>query len=401
MKDRAEVLRVLVADDDEILRETIVDVLTHEGHFAVVADVGDADAAIAAAIRERPTVALVDVRMPGGGGPRVARELRTAAPATRVVALSSHDDREAIVDMFRSGAVSYLVKGEATNVEITRTLTDVAAGQFSLPATVGRQVLDELSTLLEHAYQQEGHRRGVEARVRRVLASGDVEMVYQPIFGLAEGAVAGVEALARFHHDPQQGPDRWFADAAAMGLVVDLELMAVRLALEEALTSPADTWLAVNVSPRTAMDPAFHAAVLGSRPDRVVMEVTEHAIIDDYDQFQRSIEPLRQAGVRLAIDDAGAGYASLRHMVALAPDIIKLDVSLTQDIDSDPRRRAMARALISFAAELGTAIVAEGVETEAEFDTLRELGVGTASGYLLARPGTFDEIPTTWNLLAK
>lgn len=398
MSEHPALLRVLVADDDEILRETIVDVLVDDGRFEVVADVGDAEAAIEAAVRERPPVALVDVRMPGGGGPRVARELRTAAPATRVVALSSHDDREAIIEMFRAGAVSYLVKGEATNVEIARTLTDVAAGQFTLPATVGRQVLDELSTLLEHAHRQEGHRRSVEARVRRVLASGDVEMVYQPIFGLAEGTVAGVEALARFHHQPAQGPDRWFADAAVVGLAVEFELMAVRHALQEALDAPADTWLAVNISPVTAMDTAFHAAVLGSRPDRVVMEVSEHAIIDDYDRFQRSIEPLRQAGVRLAIDDAGAGFASLRHMVALAPDIIKLDVSLTKDIDDDPRRRAMARALISFAAELGTAIVAEGVETQAEFDTLRQLGVSTASGYLLARPGPFAELPTVWDL---
>lgn len=398
MSEHPELLRILVADDDEILRETIVEVLTDDGRFVVVADVGDADAAIEAAMRERPPVALVDVRMPGGGGPRVARELRHASPATRVVALSSHDDREAIVEMFRSGAVSYLVKGEATNVEIARTLTDVAAGHFSLPATVGRQVLDELSTLLERAHQQEGHRRNVEARVRRVLASGEVEMVYQPIFDLAEGAVAGVEALARFHHQPQQGPDRWFADAAVVGLEVEFDLLAVRLALQEALASPADTWLAVNICPATAMDPAFHAAVLGSQPDRVVMEITEHAIIDDYDQFHRSIEPLRQSGVRLAIDDAGAGYASLRHMIALAPDIIKLDVALTRNIDDDPRRRAMARALISFAAELGTAIVAEGIETQAEFDTLRQLGVRTASGYLLARPGPFGELPTVWDL---
>ncbi len=398
MSDQAGLLRVLVADDDEILRETIVDVLVDDGRFEVVAAVGDAEAAIEAAVHERPPVALVDVRMPGGGGPRVARELRAAVPATRVVALSSHDDRDAIVEMFRSGAVSYLVKGEATNAEIARTLADVAAGQFTLPATVGRQVLDELSTLLEHAHQQEGHRRGVEARVRRVLASGDIEMVYQPIFGLGDAAVAGVEALARFHQEPHQGPDRWFADATAVGLAAELELMAARKALAEALASPAATWVAVNISPVTAMDPAFHAAVLADQPERIVMEITEHAIIDDHDQFQRSIEPLRRAGVRLAIDDAGAGYASLRHIVALAPDIIKLDVSLTRGIDEDPRRRAMARALISFAAELGTTIVAEGIETRAEFDTLCQLGVGTASGYLLARPGPLDEVPTTWDL---
>lgn len=391
-------LRVLVADDDELLRETLVEVLLHDGRFDVVAAVADADAAVDAATREHPAVALVDVRMPGGGGARVARELRTTLPSTRVVALSSHDDRDAIVEMFRSGAVSYLVKGDATNQDIITALIDVSEGRFTLPSSVGRQVLDELSTQLERAHAHEGQHRARESRVRRVLASGELEVVFQPIFSLSDGQRVGAEALSRFHHVPRQGPDRWFADAATVGLGVQLELLAVRCALAEFDAVTGDGYLALNVSPTTAADLDFQALVLGSTPDCIVMEITEHAPIDDYDDFRRSIEEVRSAGVRLAIDDAGAGFASLRHIVSLDPDIIKLDISLTQHIDAHRPRRAMARALITFAAESGASIVAEGIETQAECDTLRHLGVSTGQGYLLARPGPVDAMPAACDL---
>ncbi|MBW3658577.1 MAG: response regulator transcription factor, partial [Actinobacteria bacterium] len=122
MTDPSPALRVLVADDDDLLRDVLADVFTDDGRLEVIAAVGDAEAAVRAAQQHRPPLALVDVRMPGGGGARVARELRTLSPGTRVVALSSHDDRASIAEMFRAGAVSYLVKGEATNRDIVSTL---------------------------------------------------------------------------------------------------------------------------------------------------------------------------------------------------------------------------------------------------------------------------------------
>lgn len=386
MTTMAVPLRVLIADDDELLRDLLVEVFTGDPRMSVVAAVGDADAAIRAGARHQPSVALVDVKMPGGGGPRIAQELRSSSPGTRVVALSTYDDRLSISEMFRAGAVSYLVKGEASNEDIITTLVRVATGELVMPRAVGQQLLDELGTHLERAHAEEESRRGIEGRIRRVLADGQVGVVYQPIVDLRREQRCGVEALARFSQPPLQPPDRWFADAALVGLAVELELLAVRCALRAFDRLDPDTYLAVNVSPRTATDPAFHAMVLDGLPTATVMEITEHAPVDDYDRFSREIEPLRAAGVRLAIDDAGAGFASLRHIVLLAPDVIKLDLSLTRGIDVDGNRRAMARALISFAAETDATIVAEGIETPAELEALRELGVTMGQGYLLGRP---------------
>lgn len=129
-----------------------------------------------------------------------------------------------------------------------------------------------------------------------------------------------------------------------------------------------------------------------------MLEVTEHASIDDYAVIARKLEPLRQRGVRLAVDDAGAGYASFRHILKLKPDVIKLDASLVSAIDSDNGVRALAAAVIRFAEETGSKVVAEGVETEHELEVLRQLNVNKAQGYLLGRPSRLEELQSVFPL---
>jgi EAL domain-containing protein (putative c-di-GMP-specific phosphodiesterase class I) len=144
----------------------------------------------------------------------------------------------------------------------------------------------------------------------------------------------------------------------------------------------------VNVSPSVAETPAFLEAVAHNfDPARLVIEITEHAPVDDYRQLAGALRPLRNAGARLAIDDAGAGFASLRHVLRLSPDFIKLDLSLVHHIDADPVRRALATSLITFAGEVGATIVAEGIETRFELETLVALGVRYGQGFHLGRPG--------------
>jgi EAL domain-containing protein (putative c-di-GMP-specific phosphodiesterase class I) len=145
--------------------------------------------------------------------------------------------------------------------------------------------------------------------------------------------------------------------------------------------------IAVNISPKSAITPGFIRVVSTVEPERVIVELTEHARIDDYEELNAALFGLRERGVRLAVDDAGAGFASFRHIIRLGPDIIKLDVSLTRDVDVDPMRRALASSLIRFADEIGAEIIAEGVESRAEVDALRDLGVRYAQGYFFARPG--------------
>jgi EAL domain-containing protein (putative c-di-GMP-specific phosphodiesterase class I) len=224
------------------------------------------------------------------------------------------------------------------------------------------------------------------ARVRNVIESDLIGMVFQPIADLRSGEVVGVEALARFACEPFSPPDVWFREAAEVGLGTELELLAVRKALAEFRNVPERAFLALNVSPDVLTAPSFASALDGVPLNRVVLELTEHAQVRDYDVLRDALRGFRSRGVRLAIDDAGAGFASMRHIVRLSPDIIKLDVTLTRDIDVDPVRNALASSLILFARDIGATIVAEGIETWREVEALRALGVPHGQGHHLAWP---------------
>jgi EAL domain-containing protein (putative c-di-GMP-specific phosphodiesterase class I) len=230
-----------------------------------------------------------------------------------------------------------------------------------------------------------------EERVLTVLNGKQLSIAYQPIWDIESRRPVGLECLARFASAPSRSPDKWFKDAADAGLGTRLELEAIRLALRSLPELPAGLYLAVNASPETMMDGGL-SDVLGDVPaDRVVLEITEHAHVADYDDLLRALQPLRLRGVRLAVDDAGAGYSTLQHILQLRPDLIKLDMSLTRSIDLDPVRRALASALVAFGQDTGSRIIAEGVETASELDMLRNIGVGSAQGYFLGRPMPFAE----------
>ncbi|HTU68603.1 MAG TPA: EAL domain-containing protein [Steroidobacteraceae bacterium] len=234
----------------------------------------------------------------------------------------------------------------------------------------------------------EGQREQTARMERITIAIGSEQptIVYQPIFDIATRRIAGFESLSRFNVEPHQPPDRWFADAAQVGMGTELELAAIRAALRGLPSMPADTYLSVNCSPQTILSPGLALLLDGVDLARVVLEITEHDFIDDYPTLLAALKPLRAGGLCVAIDDAGAGYASLRHVLNIQPEMIKLDVSLTRNIDSDPMRRALASALIAFARESKARIVAEGIETAAELDMLKRLGASCAQGYFLARP---------------
>jgi EAL domain-containing protein (putative c-di-GMP-specific phosphodiesterase class I) len=240
---------------------------------------------------------------------------------------------------------------------------------------------------LDRVRRDEGRRRA-EVRIRKVLVTGSLTMVWQPIVDLVTGEDVGYEALARIPGPPDQPPDRWFAEAVDVGLGEALEMMAVRAALEGLPDLPAHAYLAINVSPDLIRAPAL-AAVLAAVPgERIVLEMTEHAPIDQYEALNVGIERHRAAGVRMAADDVGAGFASLRHILRLRPEIMKLDATLTRGIDADPARRSLAAAMARFAADLGACLVAEGIERPGELDALREAGVRFGQGFHLALPGS-------------
>jgi EAL domain-containing protein (putative c-di-GMP-specific phosphodiesterase class I) len=237
------------------------------------------------------------------------------------------------------------------------------------------------------ARQDRRRRDDVTARrVQAVLDTGGPQMVRQPIVRLTTGAVVGYEALARFQGHPDSSPITWFDDAARAGMSMELELAAVRGGIEHIAGLPEGTFISVNVSPEAASSRDLEQLLDAVPIDRVVLEITEHDDIDSYQSLNRALLGMRIKGLQLAIDDAGAGYASFRHILHLQPDLIKLDASWVVDIEADALRRALITALVGFANDLDAIIVGEAVETEAQARVLLELGVTCAQGYFFGRP---------------
>lgn len=229
--------------------------------------------------------------------------------------------------------------------------------------------------------------RRVTTRIRRSIDDdAALSIALQPICSLESRKTLGVEALARFKPPPDRSPDRWFAEAEQVGLQHELELLAARKSLDLLDQLPAGTFLAINASSECLASSSFRELLSDTDGRRIVVELTEHEQIEDYDGLSAALASIRSAGVRLAVDDAGAGFASLRHILRLEPDFIKLDRTLISGIERDRTRQALAAGLTSFGDRIDVTIIAEGVERLVELETLMELGVRYGQGYFFARP---------------
>jgi EAL domain-containing protein (putative c-di-GMP-specific phosphodiesterase class I) len=232
------------------------------------------------------------------------------------------------------------------------------------------------------------HARAERDRRRMDMAAlvrdGAFEAAFQPMVELDGGGVIGFEALTRFRDGV--GPEARFAEAASLGLGADLELATLKNAVMASTALPDGTFLSVNVTPNLVLDRHESLCEIIDLADRpIVLELTEHDAVDDYVALREALRRCKPK-VRVSIDDAGAGFASLRHVVMLQPDFVKLDRSWVTGIDSDPTRQAMVAGLSYFARTTGCDLVAEGIEMEAERAALSELDVRFGQGYLLGRP---------------
>ncbi|WP_228536140.1 sensor domain-containing phosphodiesterase [Noviherbaspirillum malthae] len=249
-----------------------------------------------------------------------------------------------------------------------------------------RVFADVAGELIERERMQARRREEITLRLRPALEDDGLAIVYQPIYDLVQHKVVGFEALSRFVKGPERSPDVWFSEANEIGLGGRLEAHAVRMSLEGLRDLPADIYVSVNMSPEHILEGTMDQFFQGKALHRVMLEITEHAVVEHYDELVRKIRPYRDRGLKVAVDDAGAGYSSFRHILHLMPDRIKLDMSLTRNIDGDTSRRALAAAFARFSEETGSAIVAEGVETAAEMHTLQALGVTRIQGFYIGRP---------------
>jgi EAL domain-containing protein (putative c-di-GMP-specific phosphodiesterase class I)/DNA-binding NarL/FixJ family response regulator len=383
---KSDRIRILIADDDPAAVNMIARLVGSDGSLEVVATAGDAKEAVRLADLHRPDVAILDWRMPAGGGGKAARQIHAAAPDARLVALSSVASKDAILEMLRAGVTSYLLKTTEPE-ELISSIHHTSRGETVLSPEVASMVVDELlSQLHRHEAELHHHQRHVD-RIRRAIDGDGLTMVFQPVYNLREGHMVGAEALARFMLSPRRPPSVWFAEASAIGLGLELELAAVRLALAQLDRLPSYAYMSVNASPEVAKSQQFRDLLAEFQTERVVLEVTEHAVVEDFEGMNEALDGLRALGLRLAIDDAGAGFASLNHLLKMAPEFIKLDFVMSRDIHLDPARAAMARGLVSFGHELGATMLAEGIETWDEVRAIRRAGIRFGQGFQLARPG--------------
>ncbi|MFD0858346.1 sensor domain-containing phosphodiesterase [Roseovarius aquimarinus] len=295
-------------------------------------------------------------------------------PITRTIPIKSHVS----VPIRRSDGSVYgmfCCLARTAKPDLTPRDLEVMRAFASLSAD---QVNEKIAARVAHAETHD--------LITGVIAARDFDIVYQPIMDAAERRPKGFEALCRFRPSPYRTPNLWFEDAARVSLQADLEICVIEAALAALHHLPPHVYVSVNASPATVASGRLAPVFAPWPAERIVLEVTEHAMVEDYGDLMAQLRNLRFRGIRLAIDDAGAGYSGLQHIVRLAPDIIKLDMSLTSRIDEDVVRRSLGAALVGFAGQIGAAIVAEGIETEGELACLQALDVTLAQGYYLGRP---------------
>lgn len=250
-----------------------------------------------------------------------------------------------------------------------------------LPALV--QFADIAGALLGARLTELNASEATRQGISRVIDRSAFIPVFQPIVDIKRGEVVGYEGLTRFRD--QVRPDLKFAEAERAGMGRELELATLRAAVAASRDLPETGWLDLNVSPRLIMEGSELVQALRATERPIVLEVTEHEEIDDYERFRSAADRLGR-DVRIAVDDAGSGYASLRHILELRPALVKLDRALIMGIESDQARRALVAGMRQFAGDVDIQLIAEGIETQAELETLRGLDIELGQGYLLGRP---------------
>jgi EAL domain-containing protein (putative c-di-GMP-specific phosphodiesterase class I) len=393
--------RILIVDDEEANLLVLRRMLERAGQHNLMT-VRDSSLAIERFLSFEPDLVLLDLHMPHPDGFEILSLLEPLVPSDTyvpILVLTADVTDSARERALAMGARDFLTKPfrynelllRINNLLETRALhSQLHRDKAILEARMREQQAAEAA--------QAERRRAASRRVEAVLAidrdesnerhSGGVrlQMVYQPILDLQSGRVLGAEALARFGTEPQRSPAQWFVEAAEAGLAIQLELAAIRRAAAGLALLPPATFLSVNASAETVRSPALLDLLDQLPAPRIVIELTEHEPVADYNELVPAVNRLRERGVRLAVDDAGAGFTSLQQILRLAPDVIKLDRAFIEGLADDPVRRALTTALLTFATDIGATLVAEGVATARELEALRALGVRHGQGRFLGEP---------------
>jgi EAL domain-containing protein (putative c-di-GMP-specific phosphodiesterase class I)/ActR/RegA family two-component response regulator len=381
---------VLIVDDNES-NIALLKALIHEEGLTRVFTETDSRKVRERLREHRPDLVLLDLHMPHVDGLQVLAQIKAHAAGDYlpVLVLTADTTTGARDQALSHGAQDFLTK-PFDAVETTLRIANLLETR-ELHANLRRAGVVPAPSSPEPATDPELTRR----RIQGVLDGNRVTPVYQPIIDLDSRKPVGYEGLSRFYDPRHGGPDRWFDDAFTVGLGVQLEWSAALTLLPFLDLIPDGTFLAINMSPATVLHVMENELCPPESCPSIVIELTERVPIQDYAAVRGALGDMRSQGARLAADDRGSGFAGFRHLVSLAPDIIKLDIGLLRDFHFKSGQLAITSALVTFAEDVGAQVVAEGVEQASELELLQELGVGWAQGYHLGMPGPAREWTTS------
>jgi EAL domain-containing protein (putative c-di-GMP-specific phosphodiesterase class I) len=370
--------RVLLADDDPELRRAVARTLERSGFTVLTAE----DGARAAALLAEQTfdVVLTDVAMPKMSGIELLRVARERDLEIPVLLMTGAPDVSSAIDAVRHGACEYIIKPfEGPKlVQLVRRAVDL-----SRLAKAKREAMRELGSNRPEA----GDRAGLEVTLVRAIET--LWMAYQPIVDFGARSVFGYEALLRSGEPALPNPGAVIEAASELGRLHDVGRAVRSVAGAPMQRAAPDALLFVNLHARDLEDPTLTdpSAPLAAMASRVVFEITERASLEDVQDAKARVTQLRQMGYRIAIDDLGAGYAGLTSFAMLEPEFVKLDMSMVRDVHASAVKQKLVGSMTALCADMGIAVIAEGIETAAERDCLLGLGCRLLQGYLLARPG--------------
>ncbi|MCC6833032.1 MAG: GGDEF domain-containing protein [Thermoleophilia bacterium] len=313
---------------------------------------------------------------------RVADAAQARASAEAVVAAAARNT----AGLGARGAVVMSPADAATAANVEAAIAEA----LEAASLNDRDVVAFDRGLLDGAAAEGSYSASFRSRRERIAqVIGDpaaLRPVFQPIVRMDTLKVMGHEALSRFELEPRRGPDQWIGEAHQVGLGLELEAECLRRAVARRDEIPGSTYLSLNASPQLILSGQLDQLMPAGRLDWLLIEITEHEQVQDYGQLADRLGNLRSRGARVAVDDLGAGHSTLRHLMRLRPDYAKLDRSIVQEIDADPAKQALVRSMVAFGREMDTVLVSEGVETLAELEVLRDIGVELGQGYLFRRP---------------
>lgn len=369
--------RVLVVDDEAGMCKMLCLVLERAGLEAVGVESGDA--AVAALESQAFDAVVSDIQMPGYDGIHLLKEIRRTNLDLPVILITGQPTADTAIHAIQYGALNYLQKP----VDRSTLVSEVRrAVQLYRIAELRRASSQELGTALGVS-----DLAGLEVSFDRALAQ--LFMVYQPVVRWSDRSIFGYETLVRSREPSLPHPGAILDAAERLGRLFELSRRIRDLSVLPLDQSPPETLLLLNLHTRDLLDKQLYETntALAGYADRVILEITERARLEEVGDPRPRVAALRALGYRIAIDDIGAGYSGLTSFATLAPDLLKLDMALVRQVHTNPIKQRLVSALVTLCRDLAIPLVAEGVEEPAERDVLLELGLDLFQGYLFAKPG--------------